>query len=192
MLSSYHRTPPGEKQHHLTSTDFSERNGNQWLTGRWRKSMECCDVMFQSTIGCKFSLLVADWLNRHILYGWSLESWGGGGGVGRWWRYQHAVEIPTRHHLCSASGFYSSNRLTNSISIPGIPQQLIIAAHFPKDTVYSCTHDPGFMVPYSHCNSILPWKQWILIRILIHYPPPDYNQYRYLKMRYFLASLSDL
>lgn len=36
------------------------------------------DVMFQSTIGCKFSLLVRDWLNRHILFGRSLESWGGG------------------------------------------------------------------------------------------------------------------
>lgn len=48
-----------------------------------------------------------------------------GGVLGRWWRYQRAVEIPTRHHLCSASGFYSSDRLTHSISIPGIPQQLI-------------------------------------------------------------------
>lgn len=100
-------------------------NGNQLLTGRQRKSMkgqQWCNVS-KAPLAVNFlCLCVIGWTDAHGSHSvghWNRE------GLGRWQRYQHEVEIPTRHHLCSASGFYSSDRLTHSISIPGIPQQLI-------------------------------------------------------------------
>lgn len=84
------------------------------------------------------------WFNKLLgLFNWSLESWG----------IRPMMEIPscsslqplTQHHLCSASGFYSSDRLTQPISFPGIPQWLINTAHFPKDTAYSHIHAAGFL-----------------------------------------------
>lgn len=88
------------------------------------------------------------------LFNWSLESTG----------IRPMMEIPscsstshfTEHHLCSASGFYSPDRLVHPISIPGIPQRLINIAHFPKDTVYSHIHDPGFLayIPNEQSGSL--------------------------------------
>lgn len=52
---------------------------------------------------------------------------------------------PTKYYLCSASGFYSPDRLTHPISVPGILQRFIHTALSPKDTVYCHIHDPGFL-----------------------------------------------
>lgn len=77
--------------------------------------------------------------------------------TGQWTRggIMPMMEIPScssTYHLCSASGFYSPDRLAHPISIPGIPQRLINTAHFPKDTAFSHIHDPGFLayIPTMH------------------------------------------
>lgn len=132
-------TPPKKKKKQFNFIFFLKINRNQHLPERWRKSLYCQQICNVCMICHKSCAHAISQTHAHCSYCW-VGHWNWVE-LGRLWRCHYAVQIPTRYHLCSASGFYPSDR----------------SAHFQCRNLSAAYHHSSFS--QGHNPFPYPWSR---------------------------------